>query len=353
MAGYFAAPARKRAVCISISRTLGSALTVYGTAWDEDVGPFEGNVYYSTSGGAVSDLDSSSALNVDNAELRANFDAITTEDLQAGLWNGAVVELFVVNPDDLTMGRYVSFPGTIGQITVDRLTWIGELRGRMQALQQSYGWNVATTCPHTLGDEMCTKDLTAFTVTGTLDSVSTDGLTFTDAARTEAGPAGGVAIASITLGNPTVVTTASALGLTDGAAVNIATNEARLSGPWQARNPTGAQFEINIDSTGYTAFTSGTVTPLSAESGWFAYGKMRIDGGANAGIWREVKLYIVSKWTLQNAFPFAVAGTEAYTMVAGCDKLEETCRVKFSNILNFLGFRVKGNDWLMQVGRSE
>ena len=41
-------------------------------------------------------------------------------------------------------------------------------------------------------------------------------------------------------------------------------------------------------------------------------------------------------------------------MIAGCDKVAATCRVKFSNLLNFGGFPfVPGIDTLMEVGHAE
>jgi hypothetical protein len=359
---YYGNASRKRAYCLSLTRydVDGTTViqTVRGTAWDEDL-TVDGSVFYTTSGGAISDIDSSAALNVDNGELRANFDAITSEALQAGLWNGAAVELFVVDPDGLSESPYGGkerlLVGNIGIVTVDRLSFIAELRGQLQSMQQTYGWFVGANCVHTLGDAKCTKDLTAFTVTGTLDSVSADGLTMVDSARSEAGPAGAVSISSITLGTTTIVI--ATIDLDDGAVVNIAVvGPTLLNGPQIARNPTGTQFEINVDTSAESAFVSGTVTPLSGESGYWQYGTMELTSGdnANQGIRREIKWSQPGSWGLQQAFPFPVAGTETYRLVSGCDKLEETCIDKFDNVLNFLGFKgVKGQDWMMQVGRNE
>lgn len=365
-ANYHNQASRKKAICLSITRGAGESWeeTVRGTSWDQDLdlGGSPAEVYYSTSGGALSDVESTSALNVDNAEIRANFDAITSEDLQAGLWNGAEVDCFVVNPDALSDGRMDTlFVGTIGQITVDRLAFIAELRSRVQELQQSYGWVVGPTCVHTLGDAKCTVDLDAgspqqYTVTGTLDSVSADGLTFTDSARNEAGPSGEVDIADVTNGNPTVIDLDDALDAADGDIVNITVDEpAAINGPQIVRNISGLRFEVEVDTTGADSFSAGTVKPLSGESGYFAYGWMELLTGDNSskGIKREVKWSDGATWQLQQAFPFAVAGTEQYRLVAGCDKLEATCRVKFDNLLNFLGFRAKGSDWQQQIGRSE
>lgn len=358
---YYNQASRKRAIGISITRDAGTAneFTVRGTSWDEDQ-TIAGDVYYSTSGGALSDLDSFSALNVDNGEIKANFDAITSEDLQAGRWNGAAVELFVFDPDNVGNGKLETWNFTLGQITVERLSFVSELRGRMQILQQSLGWYVGPTCVHTLGDEMCQKDLTDFTKIGTLESVSDDGLTFTDSSRTEPGPTGGLDIVSITDngdGTATVETDGD-LNLRESDTVNLSdvVGPAIVNGPWQIRNPSGPRFDIPADIDGQPSFVSGTATRLGAESGYFDYGWMELTTGANSGkgIKREIKTYVDGgTWTIQQAFPYVVNGDEDYRLVAGCDKIEATCIDKFDNIVNFLGFRVKGNDWLMQVGRNQ
>lgn len=360
---YYNAPARKRAYCLLIRRydPDGNLLeTVRGTSWDADI-PIDDNspadIYYSTSGGALSDIDSSNAMNVDNGEFMANFDAITSEALQAGLWSVAKVDLFVVNPDAPNDGKdYLLKDWTVGQTTVERLNFSLELRGKMQSMQQPYGWLVGANCPHTLGDSKCTKDLTAFTVTGTLDSVSDDGLTLFDSVRTEAGPTGSSSIASITLGNPSKIYLVTPMSLLDGAIVLVSVSGPDLlNGPQIARNPVGTYLELNIDSTSADPFISGTVTPLSGSSGYWAYGWIELTSGANSGngIRREIKWSKSGSWGLQEAFPFA-AGIETYRMVAGCDKLHETCITKFDNVLNYLGFiGVKGQDWMVQVGRSE
>lgn len=356
-----ASSSRKRAFCVSFTRGQGTdyEFTVRGTSWDEDL-IVDGEVYYSTSGGSLSDIDSSASLSVDNAELKANFDEITSEDLQAGLWNGAAIELFSIDPDGLSdspqIGKGDRWIGTLGQITVDRLTFIAEWRGRLQSLQQTYGWLIGNTCVHTLGDDKCAKDLTDFTVEGTLDAISDDGLTFTDSARTEDGPAGTVDIANVTNGSPTVIDLDDSMSLSDGDAVNIVVDEpVALNGPQIVRNPSGTRFEVVLDTTDGGAFSAGTVTPLSNESGYFGYGTMELLDGDNAGkgIFVEVKWSDGANWGVQKAFPFPVLTGAAYRLVAGCDKLRATCKNKFDNLLNFLGFRAKGADWMQSIGRSE
>jgi len=332
----------------------------------------DGETYYSRAGGTATDVQTTSALNVDNSELHAilNLDIISAEDLKAGLYDYAAVSRFLVNYADLTMGRYQQQDGTLGQVTIDRQTFVAELRGRMQALQQTFGRTITPTCPYILGDADCTVDLGAgespqtFTVSGQLDSVSSDGLTLFDSARTEPGPSGSIAISAITNANPAVVTLASAVTQSNGEAITLSgiTTPPRLNGTWTIQNKGGSSFEINTDTTSDAAYTgSGMATPLGSESGFFDYGLITITGevdspttSKNIGLSREVKSYVPGQWTLQEPFPYPLSGTEFYTMIAGCDKTFPTCRIKFDNVLNFGGFPfVPGQDSLMERGQAQ
>ena len=363
---WLATPGKKRAYCMALTQHPDNGTTtVRGTNWDRDLpiqGPTDGSVqtYYSTSGGALTNIESTSSLSVDNAELRLNFDAITAADLAAGLWDGATYSFFLVNPDDLTMGYLRELDGSLGRVTINRLQFQAELRSLFQHLQQSIGRLITPTCTWLLGDANCTKDLTAFTVTGTLDSVSADQLTLKDAARAEAGPSGGVTVTGISNADPCVITCATSHGMSHGMSGYLSGPDGpvALNGPVTVLNPTGLTFEIDInttDTSDYPAFSSNwTFTPQGSESGYFDDGIITITSGANAGISRRVKAYVPGQWTLQEEFPNALAGTETYSMVAGCDKTATTCRVKFSNLANFGGFPfVPGTDQIVQVGRSQ
>lgn len=367
---YYATASRKRAVCITITRVY-DGLVVRGTSWDENL-PIGGQIYYSTSGGAVSDLESAAALNVDNAEILANFDAITAEDLKAGLWNDAAVQLFVINPDDTDDSpsvdyRDVMIEGTFGQITVERLSFVAEIRSWLQRLQQAFGDLVSNACTYNLGDDDCTVDLDfsspSLRKTGTVDGVTDDGLTWRDSARIESGPAGGIAIVDITSdGEEAEIETATAHGMLEGDTVTLSDLDGpvQLAGPWTIHEPTDTTFRIwkDISDTGlFPAFVSGTATPLGDESGYWDYGTMEITGGgpddSNHGIVRRIKSYVTGEWTLQRAFPFTVDGTETYELTPGCDKLHSTCIDKFDNEINFGGEPfVPGNDRMVQVGRQ-
>lgn len=348
------------AYCLKLTRNY-DGFVVRGTAWDSDLVIAGDGTYYHTSGGAMTDVSRSSALNVDNAEIRANFDVITAADLKAGRWDSSRYELFACNPDDTTMGKHIIMAGRTGQFTIGRLSWVAELRSRMQALQQSFGRVVTPLCPYILGDAECTKDLTAFTHTGTLDSISADGLTMYDSARAEAGPGGGKSVSAITNANPAVITTTTAHGFVDGQTVYLSSivGPVLLNVAVTVRNPTAYTFEINADTSNTTNFPpyvgSGVATPMGAESGYFDNGVITMTSGDAAGLPRVVKAYVPGQWTLHDPFPpDSVVAGDTYTMRAGCDGTELACRVKFNNKVNFGGWEdVPMNDDMMQTATVE
>ncbi|GAB4269127.1 MAG: DUF2163 domain-containing protein [Pararhodobacter sp.] len=85
---------------------------------------------------------------------------------------------------------------------------------------------------------------------------------------------------------------------------------------------------------------------------WFVDGSVRFLTGAAEGLVAMVRreeplgaLRRLHLWAAPGAMP--VAG-DRVRLVAGCDKRLETCRYKFSNVLNFQGFpHVPADDWLM------
>ncbi len=94
------------------------------------------------------------------------------------------------------------------------------------------------------------------------------------------------------------------------------------------------------------------------ETGWFAHGELRWISGANMGTAGLIKqdlgagtLRRIELW--QEPARKIVLG-DAFTLVAGCDKRAETCRVKFDNYLNFRGFPdMPGDDWVTAYPRED
>jgi uncharacterized phage protein (TIGR02218 family) len=92
------------------------------------------------------------------------------------------------------------------------------------------------------------------------------------------------------------------------------------------------------------------------QDGWLDGGSVEILSGRNAGARVSVRAHrrgadahVINLWT---RLASAVATGDRVRVHAGCDKSFETCRVKFSNSVNFRGFpHMPGNDHLMSYGK--
>lgn len=141
-----------------ITRTDG---LVFGfTDHDEPI-PFGGTTYRPTSAFDASAVSTRGELNVDNLEAVGllDDDGIAAEDIDAGLWDGAAIEIRRVNWADLSMGAEIVRVGEIGQVQRKRGQYIAEMRGLMQKLQNNIGRTVAPSCDAVLGDARCGIDL--------------------------------------------------------------------------------------------------------------------------------------------------------------------------------------------------
>ncbi len=148
---------------------------------------FAGLTYKARSGFSPTAIRQSSDLAVDNfdVDFLLDFDGTEEADLIGGLYDFADIEVFLVNYNDLTMGSIPMIRGTIGEITINRGQANAEIRGLAQALQQGVLEQYSPTCRADLGDSECKVNLAAFTVTGSLTSL-TSNKQFADSSRTEA-----------------------------------------------------------------------------------------------------------------------------------------------------------------------
>jgi uncharacterized phage protein (TIGR02218 family) len=125
-------------------------------------------------------LQQTTGLSVDNSEaVGALSDASITEaDIQAGRFDGAAVNVYLVNwsaPDE----RIVEFRGFLGEITRSGGAFRAELRGLTELLNQPQGHAFQAGCSAVLGDRRCKFDTGAsgFFVEIALEAV-TDGRVF-------------------------------------------------------------------------------------------------------------------------------------------------------------------------------
>ena len=176
------------------STTLATALkitredgTVYGFTTHDVDDVVSGVTYLGNPGLDASDIVIAANAAVGNLELTTLHDGttFTTSDIFGGVWRNADFIIFRYNWADLTGGIDTLLAGTLGEVMIKQNTVVAELRDLRQYLQQSVGDASSKTCRARLGDARCTKDLTAFTYTGTLTG-ATSNQVFRDSARTEA-----------------------------------------------------------------------------------------------------------------------------------------------------------------------
>lgn len=135
-----------------------------------------GLLYEAAKGQTPSALSQSSDLAVDNMNVVAMLDSasITEEDIHAGRYDFARVDVYLVNWADVSMGVMQQNRGTFGEVMVSngQLTVEFEARGLTQQLQQTIGRVHNPACDADLGDSRCKVALGGFTHAGSVTSVS-------------------------------------------------------------------------------------------------------------------------------------------------------------------------------------
>jgi len=83
---------------------------------------------------------------------------ITESDLEAGLYDNARVETWLVNWADPTQ-RHLLRVGSVGEVRRDDFSYTAEIRSLTHVLDQERGRFFQATCDADLGDARCTVDL--------------------------------------------------------------------------------------------------------------------------------------------------------------------------------------------------
>lgn len=238
---------------------------------DHDAGlVFDGAEFSPSDAMTARALEQTTGLSVDNSEAIGALSAagLTEEDILAGRFDGAAVEIWQVNWSDLSDRRLI-FRGTLGEIERAGGAFKAELRGLTEQLNRPVGRLYQKQCAARFGDGACGMNADDYAAETVVNRIA-------------------------------------------GAVVEVA---------------------------------SGT-----APAEWYAFGTMRVLDGSASGQVAHVRGDRVVEGARSLTLWDSVRGLavgDRVRLVAGCDKRAATCREKFGNMLNFLGFpHLPTEDWL-------
>jgi uncharacterized phage protein (TIGR02218 family) len=134
---------------------------------------YEGVKYFASSGFDTSSIANSSDLAVDNLEIEGILDhnLITKQDILAGIYDFAEIEMFMVNYNDLTQGQIYLKRGWFGEITLKNGKFIAEIRGLTQKFTQVIGDLYSPTCRANFCDKKCKLKENDYTSYGSITEV--------------------------------------------------------------------------------------------------------------------------------------------------------------------------------------
>ncbi len=172
------------ALCWKLTLKNGTILTF--TDHDVDL-LFDALTYKATTGFSSSGVPSNVDMKVNSIDVQSFIDDvyIKEEDLLAGIYDNARVEVFRVNWANPSDGAIVLQVGRIGDIDIQGQVFVAEVRGRLQFLKKNAGKVYSPNCRADLGDSDCGINLGTYEHTGSVVGV-TDNRTFTTSALGEA-----------------------------------------------------------------------------------------------------------------------------------------------------------------------
>ena len=136
---------------------------------------FEGNTYNPIAVADQSAVVAAEGLSERNRSFAGylSSSALTEDDLRSGLYNDATVQHYQVDWKYPWQGSLLSNTFFITEIKWTGQTWEADLNGLTTKLRQFKGMTISRNCRFVLGDTNCGIDLSAYTDTDSVASVTT------------------------------------------------------------------------------------------------------------------------------------------------------------------------------------
>ena len=287
-----------------------------------------GVTYSASTGYTPTDITNTDMMNVNNMDIVGMVitGGVTEGDIKAGKYDGAAVEIFIINWTDVSEGPILMHRGTIGQITRDDNMFTAELRGLKQFIQQNITESFATTCRATLGDSRCKIRLapddwaaaTAYTVREAAEGGSGSVVAPTTQNRRHF---------KCTIAGTSHATTEPTWDTT------IGNTTADNTVTWE----TIQALSLNGTVTGVTDLANFTDSSMTEADGFWALGKVTWLTGNNATRSMEVKESTLTGGAIELYLPMpdTIQVGDTFTIFAGCARrLAEDCLAKYDNVNN-------------------
>lgn len=315
--------------------------TVYLTDHPRDL-VIGANTYKTDSGYQFSGHASESSMSPGVMDLDgiAGIAGIDRDEIVSGVFDGARVYAFATTWTSPVVDEEPLGVAVMGKTTIKDNRYTAELMMLVDALNQSVGKTYTACCQKRFGGQEyagCGVALGPITVTGTITHVTSNRV-FRDDTRPEVSDYFGEGTIAFTTGanaglkpmevktyvgvktaSITAITKAASAVVTVGThtyAIGDVVEFSGVAGMTQINSLTGTitatsstTITVNINSTGFSAYTSGGTVALLA-------------GGI----------------TTHESFNYTVAVGDGYALIPGCRKRLEDCRDKWSNVVNFGGF---------------
>lgn len=285
-------------------------------------------------------IEDKADLSPDNMDVKGILDTsrISRRDIRAGLFDGAEVQIRVINYKNPGAGAVYRRRGWLGEVRQNNLGQFDtELRGLSEALSESLSRVYTPGCSVDLGSVglgQCNRkmvpDLRASdTEYETGEEVRIDGIDDLIFRCTTAG-----------FSSDDASFDQYAFDVYEGDTVSDGTLVWTAFGTWgktaTATSEDRRTFNVTVDeprlATDPTFYNGGLAVCLT---------------GDNAGLSAEIKSYSSGSVTFYLRWPFNIQIGDTFTFYPGCPKDIATCNSRFGNSKNFQGFpHVPGDDWL-------
>ncbi len=174
LAAHLSGEATTTCHCWKVTLRDGSVL---GFTEHDEALHFGGLTYLAASGFQASESDSETGLAASSGEVAGGFssEAVSEADLASGRYDGARVELYLVNWSAPEAQHMLLKVREIGEVTRSGGAFKAELRSFAHRLSQPQGRIYGRRCDAALGDARCGATLAGFQASGTVLAVDGQG----------------------------------------------------------------------------------------------------------------------------------------------------------------------------------